>query len=392
MEVSKRINNIEVSHTTNIFAKAIELQESGLDVINLGVGEPDFNTPQNVNEAAISAINSNYTKYTVNAGILPLRKAIANKIETDHDILYQPSEIIISCGAKQSVYSAFQAILNAGDEVLVPAPYWVSYTEMVKLADGIPVIVETKEENKFRLQPEDLENAITPKTRALILCNPSNPTGSAYNKEEMEAIAKIIVENDIYVISDEIYQKLVYDNFKSISFPSIGEEVKKRTILINGVSKSYSMTGWRIGFAAGPENVIAAMNKLQSHLTSNASSISQFAALEAYTGEQDDVEKMRLQFEKRRNYLYKEINAIEGMSCFLPEGAFYLFINVKKLLDKSVTNSFDFALHCLNKGLVAGVPGSAFGAEGYYRLSYATSMDNLIEAARRLKECTAELI
>lgn len=392
MEVSHRIRDIEVSQTAKVFAKAIELKEQGLDIVNLGIGEPDFQTPAHINNAAISAIKLNYTKYTVNSGIPELRKAISAQLKNDHGLDYNQDEIIVSCGAKHSVYSTMQAIINPGDEVIIPAPYWVSYTEIVKLAQGIPKIVNTAEEHGFKLTPEKLQKAITPATKLLILCNPSNPTGSVYTRTELEAIANVVVENDLYVISDEIYQKLVYDGFKLTSFPALSKEVKNRTILINGVSKSYSMTGWRIGYAAGPVNVISAINKLQSHLTSNAASISQYAALEAFSGSQTEIEEMRLQFEKRRNYLHKEINLIDGFSCNLPEGAFYLFVNIKKLLGEKIKNSYQFAMYCLDEVLIAGVPGSAFGAEGYFRLSYATSMENLEKVVERLQKISKLLL
>jgi aspartate/methionine/tyrosine aminotransferase len=394
--VSERVNRIEVSPTMKVAAEAKKMMAEGLNVIDLSVGEPDFPTPRNISDAAIKAINENHTKYTVNAGTVPLRKAIAKKLKDDNGVDYAINEIIVSSGAKQSIFNAVHSVIYDGDEVIIPAPYWVSYPEIVKLAMGKPVFVSTKEENGFRLTAKDLEAAITPKTKLLILCNPSNPTGSAYNEKELLALAEVIADKDIWVLSDEIYEKLVYGGFKTKSFAALGEKIKQKTILINGVSKSYSMTGWRIGYTAAPEPVVKGIDKIQSHSTSNASSISQDATLEALTGPQDAVEMMRVEFEKRRDYFHKELTAIPGFTCYKPEGAFYLFPNVSGFIGKkndkyTINNSMDFAMYLLYEAKIAAVPGSAFGAENYIRFSYATSMENLVDAIARLKDVLGKL-
>lgn len=394
--ISNRVQLVEASPTMKVSAKAIELREKGIDVVNLSVGEPDFPTPRNVKEAAIKALENNFTKYTINAGLTELRKAIAAKLERENNLEYGLNEIIVTSGAKQALFNAVLSVVNPGDEVIVPSPYWVSYPNMVLLAGGKQVIIQTDEGTNFKINAEKLKTAITPKTKALILCNPSNPTGAAYSKSELEEIAEVSLQNDFIVISDEIYEKLTYGNFEFYSFPSLDERLKERTVLVNGVSKAYSMTGWRLGYAAASAEIIGAMNKIQSHSTSNASSISQYAAIEALNGEQSEVEKMRVEFEKRRNYLFEELNKIEGFNCLLPDGAFYLFPNVKKLLGKkngnvAIENSLDLSLYLLDEARVAVVPGSAFGAEGYLRLSYATSTENLQEAVRRIKSAVAKL-
>jgi len=394
--VSERIEKIGVSPTMKVAAKAKEMKAEGLPIIDLSVGEPDFPTPQNIKDAAKRAIDDNQTGYTINSGTVQLRKAISEKFKKENNLEYGIDQIIVSSGAKQSLYNVIQTIINKDDEVIIPAPYWVSYPEMVSVAEGKSVVINTTEENRFLVTPEQLKAAITPKTKAFILCNPSNPTGNAYTKAELEAIAEIALENNFYIISDEIYEKMIYDDFKFVSFPSLNSELLKKTILVNGISKAYSMTGWRIGYTAGPKNVIDGMNKLQSHSTSNACSISQAAAIEALLGSQDEVERMRVEFEKRRNYLHKELSSIPEFSCVLPEGAFYLFPNVEKVFHHSteilkVESSFDFAMFLLYEAKIAVVPGSAFGAEGFLRLSYATSMENLVEAVERIKTAVAKL-
>lgn len=394
--VSERVSRISVSPTMKVAAEAKRLKSEGINVIDLSVGEPDFQTPENVKQAAIKAINSNQTKYTINAGTVELRKAIAKKLKDDNDLDYSADEIIVSNGAKQSVHQVILAIVNKGDEVIIPAPYWVSYPEMVSMAEGENVFIDTSEETGFKLTAQQLENAITEKTKAIILCNPSNPTGSAYTENELKEIAKVIAKKNIYVISDEIYEKLIYGSFKFVSFGAIDKSLRDKVIIVNGVSKSHSMTGWRIGFTAGPLDVIKGVNKIQSHSTSNAASISQAAALEAYTGTQDALGIMRKEFENRRDYFYKEITSIKGISCYKPEGAFYLFPNMSAFLNRKtsngeIKNSIDLAMYLLNEAKVAAVPGSAFGAEGFMRFSYATSMENLKEAAVRLKEALNKL-
>lgn len=396
LSVCKRIDKVGVSPTMKVAGEAKAMKARGEDVIDLSVGEPDFPTPQNIKDAAKRAIDEEHTKYTINAGTVELRKAISNRLKEDHGLEYELDEIIVSNGAKQSVYNTIMVTVHVDDEVIIPAPYWVSYPQMVTLAHGTPVIVNTTEKTGFKITPKQLEDAITPYTRAMILCNPSNPTGSAYTKEELEEIYKIVSKHHIFVISDEIYDKLTYGNFKFTSFAALNEDAKKRTILINGVSKAYAMTGWRVGYTAAQKNVVSGINKLQSHSTSHANAIAQQAAIEALSGPQDAVEEMRKQFEKRRNFLYNELNKIEGISCILPEGAFYLFPNISGLFHRKsdvfkVDNSFDFAMHLLKEAKIAVVPGSAFGAEGYLRVSYANSMENLERAVERIKEAVALL-
>ncbi len=396
MSVSKRIEKIGVSPTMKVAAKAKEMRAQGLDVIDLSVGEPDFPTPQNIKDAAKKAIDNNFTTYTVNAGIPKLREVIKDKLKKDNNLDYETGNIIVSSGAKHSLFNTIQSIVYVDDEVIIPAPYWVSYPHMVSLADGKSVIIPTTEETGFKITPKQLENVITSNTKVFILCNPSNPTGSAYSKSELQQLAEVLEGSNIYIIADEIYEKLVYDNFEFISFASLSDTIKERTVTINGISKAYSMTGWRLGFAAGPEDVIKGINKIQSHSTSNASSISQHAAIEALSGPQDAVEEMRKEFEERRNFLCDALNLINGVTCHKPEGAFYLFPNVSGLLnttngENKIKNSFDLSMYLLNEALIAAVPGSSFGAEGYIRISYANSMENLEKAVERLKSVLAKL-
>jgi len=396
MIISERVNRIGVSSTMKVAAEAKKMTAEGINVIDLSVGEPDLPTPQNVKDAAIRAINENETKYTLNAGTVELRKAIAKKLKDDNGLDYSIEEIIVSNGAKQSIFNAVHTVVYNDDEVIIPAPYWVSYPEMVTLAHGKSVILPTEERDGFKVKPEQLERAITPKTKALILCNPSNPTGSAYTKKELEKIAEVIRGKNFYILSDEIYEKLVYDDFEFISFASLSDEMKQRTVVINGVSKSYAMTGWRIGYTAGPEQIIKGINKIQSHSTSNASSISQAAAVEALIGPQETLEQMRREFERRRNYMFQELISIEGISCYKPEGAFYLFPGISSFFHKStetlkIENSFDLSMYLLYEAKVAVIPGSSFGAEGFIRLSYATSMENIKEAIVRIKDALVKL-
>jgi len=392
-----RIHLIGSSPTLKVAAKAKALKEQGVDVIDFSVGEPDFGTPAHIKDAAKRAIDDNFTKYTANEGILPLRKAIAKQVKEEHGVDYDPaSQIIVSNGAKHSIYNAMMAIVNEGDEVIIPAPYWVSYPEMVKLANGSPVIVQTREEDGFRLTPEQLRETINASTKAVFINNPSNPTGSGYSREELEALAEVIVEEDIYVIADEIYGKLMYDGLKFTRFASLGPEVWKRTITIDGVSKAYSMTGWRIGWAAGPKDIISAMAKVQSHATSNPASVSQMAALEAYKGPQYEISKMAAEFEKRRNFVVYKLQSIPGVSCPMPRGAFYAFPNVKSFYDKEyegvpIRNSYGMAYYLLKHAHVAIVPGDAFGTDDFIRISYATSMSNLQDGMARIADALAKL-
>ena len=394
--ISEKVQRIGASPTLKISAKAKAMKDEGIDVIDLSVGEPDFPTPANVKDAGIQAIRDDFTKYTSSDGILPLRKAVAKRLKEDFGLEYAPKEIIVSAGAKSSLFHLVQALVDEGEEVIVPSPFWVTYPECVSLAKGKSVVVPTREEDGFLLTPEALKAAISPATKALILNNPSNPTGAAYTRDQLMALAEVVRGEDIYVVADEIYAGLVYDNFKFTSFAALGEDIKKKTVIVNGVSKSYSMTGWRIGFAAGPAEIIDGMSKIQSHTTSNACSIAQKAALEAYDGPQHEVQRMVSEFQRRRNYCLMRLAAVQGMSCFKPQGAFYLFPNVRSFYDKEangarIRNSYGLAYYLLKEARVAIVPGDAFGADDYIRLSYATSMANLEKSMDRIIEALARL-
>jgi aspartate aminotransferase len=390
MHISKRGLSIKPSPTLGIDAKAKALKQQGVDVINFGIGEPDFDTPINIKEAAIAAINAGFTKYCPVAGTPELKSAIINKLERDNGLTYTPEEIIVSSGAKHSLYNLFQSTIDDGDEVIIPAPYWVSYTDMVILAGGNPVIIHTSDKTNFKVIPENIEKALTSKTKAIIVNSPSNPTGVTYTAEELKSIAQVCVKNKILIISDDIYEKLVYDDFRFTSIAKVSPEVKEFTVVVNGVSKAYSMTGWRIGYAAGPKNIISAMTKVQSQSTSNASSISIKAAVEALNGTQKYVESMKKEFEKRRNYIVEKLNTIKDIVCRKPEGAFYVFPNIKAFLgktfnDKVINTDIELADYLLDCAKIAVVPGSAFGAEGYIRLSYATSIENIKIGIERLE-------
>ncbi len=394
--ISQRAKNIKPSPTLAVDSKAKEMKAKGLDVVNFGVGEPDFDTPPHIKEAAMKAIKEGFTKYTPVGGIDELKEAIIEKFERDNALKYSKENIIVSCGAKHSLYNIAQAIFNPGDEVIIPSPYWVSYPDQVILNDAVPVFVETYEEDNFTLRPEILKQKITPRTKALILNSPSNPTGFIYDKKTLQEIAEIALKNNIYIISDEIYEKLIYEGHQHISIASLDEEIKNKTIVVNGVSKSYAMTGWRIGYAAGPVEIIKAMTKIQSQSTSNPTSIAQKAAVAALRGPQDCVEQMRTEFEKRRNYLVEQLNKIKGFSCKMPQGAFYAFPNIKENLKKKagtheLNTSMDLSIYLLEKAQVALVPGSAFGAEEYLRISYATSLENLKKGIERIKKALEEI-
>lgn len=390
--IAERAKKVKPSPTLAVDSKAKELKAKGFDVVNFGVGEPDFDTPEHIKEAAIKAIRDGFTKYTPVGGIDELKEAIIEKLERDNGLKYGKENILVSCGAKHSLYNIAQALFGPGDEVIIPSPYWVSYPDQVLINDAQPVIVETKEENDFMVEPDALKEKITPRTKAIIINSPSNPTGFIYTKKALEEIAEIALKNNIYIISDEIYEKLIYDGEKHISIASLSEEVKERTIVVNGLSKSHAMTGWRIGYAAGPVEIIKTMTKIQSQSTSNPTSIAQKAAVAALKGPQDCVEKMRQEFEKRRDYLVKELNKIAGVSCRMPKGAFYVFPNINKVLGKNgINSSMDLSIYLLEKAFVALVPGSAFGAEGYIRISYATSMENLAKGIERIRKSLEEL-
>jgi len=393
--LSKKGLGISPSVTLAITAKAKAMKDSGIDVISFGAGEPDFNTPENIQNEGIRAIKEGLTRYTPASGILELKKAVCDKLAKDNSLIYEPKNIVISNGAKHSIYNALMAIINPGDEVIIGKPYWVSYPELVRLVDGVPVFIETKEENNFKFNVEDLNKVLTNKTKAVILNSPSNPTGSTYSKDELIEIAKWAVDNNIFVISDEIYEKLIYDGKEHISIASINEDIKNLTIVINGMSKAYAMTGWRIGYSACHEDIAKVMSNIQSHATSNPSSIAQYASVEGLLGDQSDVEEMKKHFEDRRNYMFETINSIKGLSCRKPEGAFYIMVNFTQLLGKNIRNykinsSMDFANFLLEEGKVAVVPGVAFGDDNYIRLSYATSLENIKEGLRRIKELVEE--
>ncbi len=394
--ISEKVQRIGASPTLKISAKAAAMKAEGIDVIDLSVGEPDFPTPANVKDAGIKAIRDDFTKYTASDGILPLRKAIAKRLKEDFGLEYAPEDIIVSAGAKSSLFHLVQALVDEGEEVIVPSPFWVTYPECVSLAKGRTVVAPTREEDGFLLTPEALKAAISPATKALILNNPSNPTGAAYTKDRLLALAEVVRGEDITVIADEIYAGLVYDNFKFTSFAALDEDIKKKTVVVNGVSKSYSMTGWRIGFAAGPAAVIDGMSKIQSHTTSNACSIAQKAALEAYDGPQHEVQRMAAEFQRRRNYCLMRLASVPGLSCYKPQGAFYLFPNVRSFYDKEaggarIRNSYGLAYYLLKEARVAIVPGDAFGADDHIRLSYATSMTNLEKGLDRIVEALGKL-
>jgi len=394
--LSNRAKSLKPSPTLAINAKAKSMQAQGIHVISFGAGEPDFDTPENIKQAAKKALDEGFTKYTPVGGIDELKDAIINKFKKDNQLTYKRSEILVSCGGKHSFYNLAQAIFDQGDEVIVPAPYWVSYPPMVALANATPVIVETTEKNEFKITSEELKKAITPKTKALIINSPSNPTGSAYVKKELEKIAEIAISNNLFVISDEIYEKILYDGFEFKSIASLNEEIKKRTIIVHGVAKTYAMTGWRIGYTAGSEEIISAMNNIQSQSTSNPTSISQKASVEALSGPQSEVDKMVYAFAQRRNYVVDRLNKIEGVSCYKPVGAFYVFPNFSSYYGKSyqgkkIANSTILADFFLDVAMVAVVPGVEFGADPFERLSFATSMENIEEGLNRIEEALKKL-
>lgn len=395
--LSNRAKSLKPSPTLAINAKAKSMLAQGIHVISFGAGEPDFDTPENIKQAAKKALDEGFTKYTPVGGIDELKDAIIKKFQRDSGLSYKRSEVLVSCGGKHSFYNLAQAIFDQGDEVIVPAPYWVSYPPMVSLAGGSPVIVETTEKNEFKITPEALKKAITPKTKALIVNSPSNPTGSAYTKKELEKIAEIALSKNIFVISDEIYEKIVYDGFQFTSIASLSEEMKKRTIIVHGVAKTYSMTGWRIGYTAGSEEIISAMNNIQSQSTSNPTSIAQKASVEALIGPQSEVEKMVSAFSQRRNYIVDRLNKMRGVSCYKPVGAFYVFPNFssyygKVYQGKKIENSTHLADYFLDVAKVAVVPGVEFGADPFERLSFATSMENIKEGLDRVEEAIKKLV
>jgi aspartate aminotransferase len=385
------VNTLTPSTTLAITAKAKQMKDSGIDIIGLGAGEPDFNTPDNILEAAISSMKEGKTKYTPSGGLVELKDAVINKLNRDQQLTYTRNEVMIGIGAKHVLYTLFQVILDPNDEVIIPTPYWVSYPEQVKLAGGVPVHIEADSAAQFKVTAEQIKNAITDKTKAIIINSPGNPTGMIYSEDELREIAAVCEEKDIWIISDEIYEKLVYGNEKHISVAQISEDAKKRTLVINGVSKSHSMTGWRIGYVAGDEEVVTAMTNLASHSTSNPTTTSQYAAIEAYDGPQETVEVMREAFESRLNKVYPQLAAIPGFEVIKPDGAFYLLPEVTVAAEKTgYANVDDFATALLTEANVAIIPGSGFGAPKTIRLSYATSIDLIEEAIRRIDKFVRE--
>ncbi|MDY0408297.1 pyridoxal phosphate-dependent aminotransferase [Virgibacillus soli] len=386
MELANRVNSLTPSSTLAISAKAKQLKQEGHDVIGLGVGEPDFNTPSFIIDAAKDAMDKGMTKYTPTGGIQELKQAIIHKFQRDNGLSYTQTEIIVTSGAKHALYTLFQVLLNEGDEVIIPTPYWVSYPEQVKLAEGVPIYIDGLENHNFKISPEQLEAAITPRTKAVIINSPSNPTGMMYTAEELRKIGDICEKHELFIVSDEIYEKLIYTNDKHISIAQLSPKLKERTIVINGVSKSHAMTGWRIGYAAGAEVIIKAMTNHASHATSNPTSIAQYAALAAYENETDPTIKMRDVFSRRLDVLYNLLIDIPGISCKKPNGAFYLFPNVIEAAKKCGYDTVDdWVAALLIEEKVALVPGSGFGFPNNVRLSYATSEDVLVEAAQRIK-------
>ncbi len=392
--ISKKALSIAPSPTLAIDTKFKQMKADGIDVVGFGAGEPDFDTPKHICDAAVKAIMEGKTRYTPAAGTLPLRKAVCEKFLKENGLSYEPSQIVVSNGAKHSLVNVFMAICNPGDEVIIPAPYWVSYPEMVKIADGVPVTLMTKEENGFKTTAKELEAAITPKTRAIVLNSPSNPTGMVYTADELKEIAEVAVRHNVYVVSDEIYEHLIYEG-KHTSIASFGEKIKDLTIIVNGVSKTYAMTGWRIGFTASNSALAKAMSSVQSHATSNPNSIAQEATIAALEGGLECVEEMKKEFVKRRDYMVERINNIPGVSCLKPNGAFYIMMNINGIIGttlygKEIKSADDFADMFLDIAKVAVVPGTGFEAPEYVRWSYATSMDNCREGLDRLEKFLLE--
>jgi len=387
LKFSKKIAQLKPSITLAITSKAKAMKAKGVDVIGFGAGEPDFDTPVNIKKAAIRAIEEGFTKYTPASGITELKKAICSKLKKDNKLTHKPEDVVISCGAKHTLYNIFQVLCGAGDEVIIISPYWVSYPEMVGLAGAKPVFVKASEEDGFVVDPEKLRKKITKRTKAIVINSPSNPTGVVYPRKVLEKIAKIIASKNIFVISDEIYEKLIYGDEKHVSIGSLNKRISKLTLTVNGVSKAYSMTGWRIGYVAGEGQIIKKISALQSHSTSNPTSISQIAALEAFEGSQKMLKIMKKEFALRRNYLLSRIEKIDDISCVAPKGAFYAFCNI----EKTGLGSLEFSERLLSEAHVACVPGIAFGSDNHVRLSFATSMKNLQEGLTRIEKWSREL-
>ena len=396
MSLSDRAKNISPSPTLAITAKAKQMKAQGIDIISFGAGEPDFDTPENIKEAAIKAIREGFTKYTPAGGIEELKEAVAKKLKRDNDLEYQKQEVVISCGAKHCLFNLAEVLFNRGDEVIIPAPYWVTYPEQVKLADATPVFVQTEESRNFALTRPLLEGALTSRTKAIILNSPCNPTGAIYNRKVLQEIANLATQSNVYIISDECYEALTYDGEEHVSIASLGKGIKELTIVVNACSKPYSMTGWRIGYAAGPREIIKAMDDLQSQSTSNPNSIAQKAAVEALLGSQEAVSRMRAEFDKRRKYMVERLNAMPGVSCTTPKGAFYAFPNFSPHYGKRwkggvIKGSTDLAAYLLEEAQVAVVPGLDFGNDSHARLSYATSMQNIEKGLERIADSLVRL-
>ncbi len=396
MKVSERTKVIKPAVTLAIAAKAQKLREQGVDLVNFSAGEPDFDTPEHIKEAAIQALRKGMTKYTDVRGIEPLREAIVEKYQHDYGLSYTKEEVLVSCGGKHALYNVFQAILDQGDEVIIPSPYWVSYQDMVLLCDAVPRILPTKEENGFRITPAELQAALTPRTRAFILNSPSNPTGAAYDREDLAALSRVLEPHECLIFSDDIYEKIVYDEFSFYSIVTINPKLRERTIIFNSVSKTYAMTGWRIGYAIGLAPVISAAAKIQSQSTSNPTSIAQAAALEALRGPQDKVAEMVREFQKRRDAIVKNLNAMEGIRCFNPQGAFYVFPNIRPLLGKKakgkkIESACDLAEFLLEEAQVAAVPGEDFGSAENIRFTYATSLKEVEKGCERIEAAIKKL-
>lgn len=394
LELAQRVQRIKPSPTLAVSARAEELIAEGKNIINLSVGEPDFDTPEHIKEAAIKAIREGKTKYTAVDGIKSLKQAIINKFKNENHLTYDLSQILVSCGAKQSIYNLFSAVLNAGDEVIIPSPYWVSYPDMVKLCDGEPVIVKTDFEQHFKMSPMQLRRSITNKTRMVLLNSPSNPSGIAYSKDELKALGEVILEHPgIIVVCDDIYEQNIWNNTPFATMLNACPELYDRCVVINGVSKTYAMTGWRIGYAAGPAKIIAAMKKAQSQSTSNPTSISQYAAQAALEGDQSCIQAMTKAYKERHDFLVGELQKVPGVKCIPSDGTFYTFPSVEGLFnkDKGISNDLEFAEYLLNEAGLAVVPGSAFGAPGHIRFCYTLSMDKLVEAMDRFRKAAAKL-
>jgi len=397
MLVSQRIRAIKPSPTLAINAKAVSMRQAGVDVISFGVGEPDFDTPKHIRDEAVRAMEEGFTRYTAVGGIPELKDAIIEKFRRDNNLSYERDEVMVSCGGKHVLYNLAQALLNPGDEVIIPAPYWVSYPPIVVLAGADPVIVGTGEADDFKLSPESLETAITPRTKLLILNSPSNPTGSVYTESELETLAEVILKHDIWVVSDEMYEKLIFDDRPFCSIAQVSEEVKSKSFVVNGLSKTYAMTGWRIGYAAGGREIIAGMTKIQSQSTSNPNSIAQKAAVAALNGSQDSIQTMLRAFDQRRKYLLQRLNAITGIHCNLPGGAFYAFPNFSyyfnaKTEGTTIKNSTDLCDYLLTQARVALVPGIAFGEDDFVRFSYATDLKTIKEGLDRIEGALGKLV